>query len=123
MPALAKELSAVEVKRLRRTTAVGGVRGLTRILPKGFPEKVFLTFDIDALDSSLMPATGTPEPGGLFWWEALLLIRLSLAGRTLIGFDVVELAPIPGMHAPTFAAARLVYEIMGEIGRARGERP
>ncbi len=83
------------------------------LLPADFPSKVFLTFDIDALDASIMPATGTPEPGGLLWWDALHLVERSLSNRSCIGFDVVELAPIPGMHAPNYTAARLVYEIMG----------
>lgn len=87
-------------------------------LPCDFPDAVYLSFDLDAFDASLMPATGTPEPGGLFWWDALALIRLCLAGRTCIGFDVVELAPIPGMHAPDYTAARLVYEIMGIVADA-----
>lgn len=82
-------------------------------LPGTFPDALYLSFDLDALDASLMPATGTPEPGGLFWWDALRLIERSLRGRTCIGFDVVELAPVRGLHAPTYTAARLVHEIMG----------
>ncbi|MDR2489581.1 MAG: agmatinase [Desulfovibrio sp.] len=89
------------------------------LLPCDFPGKVFLTFDVDAFDSSLMPATGTPEPGGLFWWDALHLVERCLIGRILLGFDVVELAPIPGMHAPDYTAARLAYEIMGLIAEGK----
>ena len=84
-------------------------------LPDGFPGNVFLSFDVDALDSSLMPATGTPEPGGLLWWDALELVERSLKGRCCLGFDVVELAPAPSLHSPTYTAARLVHEIMGII--------
>ena len=84
-------------------------------LPAGFPKNVYLSFDVDALDSSLMPATGTPEPGGLLWWDALELVERCLKGRCCLGFDVVELAPIPSLHAPTFTAARLVHEIMGML--------
>ena len=84
-------------------------------VPEGFPSKVFLSFDLDAFDGSIMPATGTPEPGGLFWWDAINLLRICLHGRELIGFDVVELAPITGLHAPDYLAARLVYEIMGMV--------
>jgi agmatinase len=84
------------------------------LLPPDFPRRIFLTFDVDALDSGLMPATGTPEPGGLSWHEALFLVRGALAGRMPLGFDVTELAPLETMPAPTFAAARLVYELMGE---------
>ena len=90
-------------------------RPVPPLLPAGFPDKVFLTFDIDAFDASLMPATGTPEPGGLFWWDALHLVERSLAGRRTLGFDVVELAPMAQMHGPTYTATRLVHEIMGII--------
>ncbi len=92
-----------------------GMRPVNALLPASFPERLFLTFDIDALDASLMPATGTPEPGGLFWWDALHLVERCLAGRIVLGFDVTELAPLPRMHAPTYTAARLVHEIMGII--------
>ena len=107
----------------RAFAASGGLAGLladpSPLLPEGFPQQLFLTFDVDALDSSLMPATGTPEPGGLLWWEALTLTRRALAGRTLLGFDVTELAPMPDLTAPTFAAARLVYELMAEALRIK----
>ena len=86
------------------------------LLPAEFPDNIFLTFDLDAFDASLMPATGTPEPGGLFWWDALELAERCLAGRVALGFDVVELAPVPGMHAPEYTAARLTHEIMGIVG-------
>jgi agmatinase len=80
-----------------------------------FPEKIYITFDIDALDASLMPATGTPVPGGLGWYQALDLVALVLRGRRAIGFDVVEFAPIAGLHAPNFTAAQLVYSLMGLV--------
>jgi len=78
-------------------------------------EKVYLTFDLDGLDPSIMPATGTPEPGGLGWYETLNLIREVAKQRKIIGADVVELDPIPGMHAPDFLAAKLVYKIISYI--------
>lgn len=90
------------------------------MLPEDFPGRVFLTFDVDALDSAIMPATGTPEPGGLAWWEALFLVRRCFEGRECIGFDVTETAPLDGFSAPTFTAARLTYELMAETLRARG---
>ena len=102
----------------RELAGLGGpayIASLETLLPQSFPEKIFVTFDIDALDASLMPATGTPEPGGLFWWEALALAKLAVKGRTVLGFDVVELAPVDGMHAPNFTAARLTYELMGIV--------
>jgi len=74
--------------------------------------KVYLTFDVDGFDASLMPATGTPEPGGLFWDDAIEII--SEAGKVcdVVGADVVELAPIRNFHAPDFVAAKLVYKIL-----------
>jgi agmatinase len=82
-------------------------------LPVDFPKQIYITFDIDCLDPSLMPATGTPEPGGLFWHDALDAIEMVLQNRTLIGCDIVELAPIPGLNHPNLTAARLAYNLMG----------
>jgi len=76
---------------------------------------IYITLDIDVLDPSIMPATGTPEPGGLFWQEALCLVREAAKRGRIRGFDVVELAPIPGMIAPDFLVAKLVYRMMGYI--------
>lgn len=88
-------------------------------LPASFPQQLYITFDVDGLDASIMPATGTPSPGGLFWYDALCLLQRCLHGRQAIGFDVVELAPIPSLHAADYTAARLVYAIMGMIQRER----
>ena len=74
---------------------------------------VFVTFDLDALDPGVLPATGTPEPGGLDWYEAVDLLRAVAARSRIVGFDVVELAPIPGQVASDFLAARLVYRLIG----------
>lgn len=76
------------------------------------PGPVYLTFDIDGFDSSLMPATGTPEPGGLFWNETMEIIAAVCADADIVGADVVELAPRPGFHACDFLAAKLVYKIL-----------
>ena len=89
----------------------------TQLIPEGFPQKVYITFDVDGLDPSIMPATGTPEPGGLTWWQAMDCLETITASRTVIGVDVVELAPIEGLHAADFTAARLVYNLMGMIVR------
>jgi agmatinase len=75
-------------------------------------ENVYISFDIDAFDSSVMPSTGTPEPGGLFWNEVLPIIKLVCANRNIIGMDVVELAPIKGLHAPDFVAAKLLMKMI-----------
>lgn len=90
-------------------------------LPDDFPHLVYLTFDVDGLDPSIIPATGTPEPGGLDWYQALAMIESAASsGRKIIGFDVVELAPDASSRSSDYAAARLVYNIMGIIARAAG---
>lgn len=75
-------------------------------------DRVYITFDLDAFDSSLMPSTGTPEPGGLFWNQAINLIKKVAAKKKIIGFDVMELCPIKGLKAPDFLAAKLVYKML-----------
>ncbi|OGZ33307.1 MAG: agmatinase [Candidatus Portnoybacteria bacterium RBG_13_41_18] len=76
-------------------------------------ESVYLTFDIDVFDSSLMPSTGTPEPGGLQWYQTMEILREVAKKKKIIGADVVELSPISGFYAPDFVAAKLVYKIIG----------
>lgn len=76
-------------------------------------DDVFVTFDLDALDPSIVPGTGTPEPGGLDWYEAVDLLKAVAHRSRIVGFDVVELAPIPGQVASDFLAARLVYRMLG----------
>lgn len=73
---------------------------------------VYITFDIDGFDSSMIPATGTPEPGGLFWHDAMNILRAVGARANVVGADVVELAPAPGLHACEFLASKLVYKIL-----------
>jgi len=76
-------------------------------------DPVYITFDVDFLDPSLMPATGTPEPGGGDWYRTLRFLRRVFRERTVLACDVVELAPLPGMPAPDFLAAKLVYKLIG----------
>jgi agmatinase len=73
---------------------------------------VYLTFDLDGFDASLMAATGTPEPGGFFWDDAMDIIREAAAVSTIVGADVVELAPRQELHACDFLAAKLCYKIL-----------
>ncbi len=75
-------------------------------------EKVYITIDVDGLDPAIMPATGTPEPGGLSWYELLSVLRAVISARTVVGCDIVELSPLPGMAAPNFLCAKLVYKIL-----------
>jgi agmatinase len=87
------------------------------MLPEDFPHKLYITFDVDAFDASLMGATGTPEPGGFLWWDAIELLDRLTQGRTLIGCDVVELAPVPYLHHCDYTAAKLTYHLMGLIAQ------
>jgi agmatinase len=73
---------------------------------------VYDTFDIDGLDSAVMPATGTPVPGGLSYLQALAILRRTAEVSTIVGADVVELAPISGLHHCDYTAAALAYKIM-----------
>lgn len=73
---------------------------------------IYLTFDLDGFDTSLMPATGTPEPGGLFWNDALEIIAAASQVGTIVGADINELAPIPHFHSCDFLAAKLAYKIL-----------
>jgi len=87
-------------------------------LPDDFPPQVFFTLDVDGLDPSVLPATGTPVPGGLGWYQTLGLFESVARQRRIIGFDLLEFAPIRGFHAFDFAAAALVYKLMGIVQRA-----
>ena len=75
-------------------------------------KKVYLTFDVDGLDSSLMPATGTPEPGGLFWDETIKIIKIAAQSSHIMGADINELSPIKGFDSYNFLAAKLAYKII-----------
>ncbi len=103
--------------------AVGGAGGRTApdLLDRiagDLTQEVFITIDLDVFDPSIMPATGTPEPGGLGWYEVLGLLRAVASERKVVGFDLVELCPQPGNVAPDFMAARLVYKMMAYINEA-----
>ncbi|MFW5827096.1 MAG: arginase family protein, partial [Alkalispirochaeta sp.] len=94
----------------------GGVSAIT--LPESFPQRVYITIDVDGLDPSIIPATGTPVPGGLGWYQFLSILESIAAAREIVACDVVELAPIPGQHAWDYAAAEVVYRMMGMIARS-----
>ncbi|MGH9362265.1 MAG: agmatinase [Thermoanaerobaculia bacterium] len=79
------------------------------------PDKVYLTFDIDYFDPALVPATGTPEPGGGLWYPTLALLRTLFRLKQVVAMDLVELAPIGGQPASDFLAAKLVYKCIGYL--------
>jgi len=84
---------------------------MTRVV-EALSGPVYLTIDLDGIDPGLMPAVGTPEPGGLTWRELMTLLRQVFTARDVVACDVVELCPIPGVWSPNFAAARLVYKLL-----------
>lgn len=75
-------------------------------------DKVYITFDLDAFDPSIMPSTGTPEPGGLNWNTTIQYLKKVFDEKDVVGFDIVELAPIEDLYAPNFLAAKLYYKML-----------
>ena len=132
-----RSISLEEVQLIRRTEKISTFFASQIVDPSGpyegraakwVPEvvkactgPVYLTFDCDGLDPSLVPALGTPEPGGLSWYDALLLVTSLADGPGIVGMDVSEIAPIEGLVAPQFAVARLIYRMLGRVRRGRRE--
>ena len=110
-----KHLDGLELARMGGMNAI--LAANFTLLPPDFPHNIYVSFDVDAFSSAVMPATGTPDPAGLGWYEAIFLLEHAIRGRNVIGFDVVELAPYPGFHSSDLAAAKLTYNIMGIISR------
>jgi len=75
-------------------------------------DNVYLTIDLDAFDPSIMPSTGTPEPDGLNWNDMIIYLKKVMSAKNVVGFDIVELAPIEGLSAPNFLAAKLYYKLL-----------
>jgi agmatinase len=82
-------------------------------------ENVYVSIDLDVFDPALVPATGTPEPGGIGWYETLALLKEVAKDKKIVGFDVVELCPIQGNVASDFLAAKLVYRLLGYVFPAK----
>ena len=80
---------------------------------------VYISFDVDALDPAIMPGTGTPEPGGLSYYQALDMLKVIIDRGPVVGFDLTELAPIPGHRVSEFTAARLLYKFLGYLYQNR----
>ncbi len=78
-------------------------------------ENVFITIDLDGLDPSIMPSTGTPEPGGLTWYQVVNFIKLVAENKNIVGFDIMELCPNENNKAPDFLAAKLYYKILSYV--------
>lgn len=78
-------------------------------------EKIYITMDLDAFDGNIMPATGTPEPGGMDWWQVTGFMKMLFQNKKVMGMDIVELAPIPGFHACDFLAAKLGFKAISYL--------
>lgn len=98
----------------------GAGRTLAELREAVAGKRVYLTIDVDGFDPSVIAATGTPEPGGIGWYEGLAIIQAVCESAPVVAFDCVELSPMPGGHASAFAAAKLVYRALNEIMRSRG---
>jgi len=88
-------------------------------LPDDFPKNIFFTLDIDGMDPSIFPSTGTPVPGGLGWYQTLSLFESVATQSNIVGFDITEFSPIPGFHSYEFSAALLTYKMMGIVVRSK----
>jgi agmatinase len=104
-------ISDYEIKR-NKTALQDAINTLT--------DHVYLTFDLDVLDPAIMPSVGTPEPGGLNWYETIQFLKLLSERKRIVSFDLVELCPQAGNVAPDFLAAKLIYRLMGYIAESRG---
>ena len=117
-----RSLSEEEADHLREhpvpmwsTRAFRQLAGNWQPILDALTDDVYITFDLDGLDPAFLPGTGTPEPGGLDWYEASDLIGAVAANKRIVGFDVVELAPLPGNVASDFLAARMTYRMIGHM--------
>ncbi|KAF0243192.1 MAG: hypothetical protein FD180_3527 [Planctomycetota bacterium] len=111
VPYVDRGLVATAPAHLTRTAA-DQRKAVERFL-EHLTDDVYITVDIDGLDPSLVPGTGTPEPGGLSWYETLDFLRPIFAQKNVVGFDIVEVAPMEGSSVSQFVAAKLAYRMMG----------
>jgi agmatinase len=114
------ESTGLDPRRVFYAERLRGRRGWAREVVRRLSGRVYLTLDLDVLDPACMPSTGTPEPGGLDWYQVLELAVLLFRRREVVGFDLVELAPSDN-RAPDFLAAKLVYKLLAY--RFQGEKP
>ncbi len=105
------EYEYIKSKKIEEDLYFGRTFDAKRITER-LSENVFITIDLDGLDPSIMPAVGTPEPGGLLWKETLELLKAVASKKNIVGFDIVELCPIPNNVISDFIAAKLAYKLM-----------
>ena len=115
-----RNISLEEYKFAEDTGQINKIHFASNIPPSeqiiaGLSEYVYITFDVDAFDAAIMPSTGTPEPGGMSWYEVLEILREVCCQKKIIAADFVELSPIEGLTAPNFTVAKLIYKLMGYL--------
>jgi agmatinase len=115
------EKSALEPDRVFFAHSIQGRRDWIEQVVARLTDEVYLTIDLDVLDPSIMPSTGTPEPGGLLWYDILALLSMVCRRRRVVGFDMVELCPTESDWAPDFLAAKLIYKTLAYVFRGRHE--
>ena len=114
---------AEEVKTFYASEVRDNVADVTKGIVSSLEGNVYITIDLDVFDPGIMPAVVTPEPGGLTWFEVIDILRdVMRADCNVVGFDVMELAPIAGMGAPDYLAARLCYRLMGWLVARQSEK-
>ncbi len=114
---------AENVKTFYASEVRDNLADVTRGIVSNLSGSVYISIDLDVFDPGIMPAVGTPEPGGLDWFEAIDILRdVMSADCNIVGFDIMELSPIPGIVAPDFLAAKLCYRMMGWILAKREEK-
>ncbi len=114
---------AEHVKTFYASEVRDNLADVTRGIVSSLSGNVYISIDLDVFDPGIMPAVGTPEPGGLDWFEAIDILRdVMSADCNIAGFDIMELSPIPGIVAPDFLAAKLCYRMMGWILAKREEK-
>lgn len=115
-----RSIAKSELESLRGDTVfyaheIEGSRDWTERAVAALGPDVYVTIDLDVFDPALMPSTGTPEPGGLGWYDVMRLLRAVAESRRVVGFDIVELSPVPGNPGPDFVAAKLLYAFLSRI--------
>ncbi len=106
------EKPSIEEGRVFRAEEIQGSTTWIDQVASRLGQKVYVTIDLDVFDPAIMPSTGTPEPGGLLWYDVLALLRTVIRRATVVGFDVVELCPTETNRAPDFLAAKLIYKLL-----------
>jgi len=115
-----RSLSTAEWEWAKKTGQIGKMHFAPKLeeaakIVEQLHKDVYITIDVDVFDPSVVPATGTPEPGGLFWYEVVDILKAVCAAKNVVGFDVVELSPRQGDLASDFTIAKLIYKLMGFI--------